>query len=64
LRFKAQHVSGIIRPSSGGTTRTQIWLLLSARVDVGWSWDVVAFPKPETSPHLQPHTTLTKSVFV
>jgi hypothetical protein len=36
----SRHVSGITCPSSGGITRTQIWWLLCADVDVGWSEDV------------------------
>jgi hypothetical protein len=37
---KSPHVSGITCPSSGDTTRAQIWWLLCAVVNVGLSRDV------------------------
>jgi hypothetical protein len=36
----SRHVSGITCPSSVSIARTQIWWLLCAVVDVGWSRDV------------------------
>jgi hypothetical protein len=37
---KSRHVSSITCPSSGGTTRMQLWWLLCAVVNVGWSQDL------------------------
>jgi hypothetical protein len=37
---KSRHVSGITFQSSGDTTRMQLWWLLCAVVDVGWSEDL------------------------
>jgi hypothetical protein len=39
----------------------QLWCLLCAVVDVGWSQDIMS---PETIPHLQLHTIVTKAVSV